>query len=70
MSTKAQELVKEIQEQPVALVSLYSKADEDITVAYGDSHLVISPRGKALNLDSSKLKLDKLGLGIIVKKEG
>lgn len=50
-------------------VSFYSKLDRDITIAYGNAHLIIPPRGKVENLDLESLDMTKLPVGIISKIE-
>lgn len=41
-------------------ITLISKADYDIPLQYGDTHVVIPPRGILKDLDSDKLDLSIL----------
>lgn len=55
--------------ETVKLVSLFSRLDMDTSLPYGDTHIVVAPRGSARNLDRSKLP-EELPVGIMVKSEG
>jgi hypothetical protein len=61
MSTKKPESTKKI-------VTLYSKLDMDTSLSYGDTHIVVAPRGVARDLDRSLLP-ETLPKGIIEKSE-
>ena len=79
MSTKSvnttQDAVTEITasvpvDLPKETVTLFSKVDYEIQVAYGSDHVFLPPRGKLQGLDKDKLDLSSIKPGTTVHKVG
>lgn len=51
-------------EKQLQKVLLVNTSNQDATVAYGDEHIVIPPRGNATNLELAKLKINELPKGV------